>query len=480
MNTGTFKKISSHGFRAAIGVGALAFSMAVPAATIVIVNNDAANVGFNDPTTASPVGGNTGTTLGAQRLNAFQAAASKWGATLTSAAVIRIRAQWVALSCTATGAVLGSAGATQVYRDFPGATVPGTWYSAAEASALFGATADPATPEINANFNVNLGNTGCLTGTHFYLGLDNNHGNDVDLVTVLEHEFAHGLGFQTFTSGSTGAQLAGFPSVWDHFLKDRATGKLWKDMTDAERVASAINTGNLVWAGTNVTTAAAGILGSPRLTVSSPTSVSGAYLVGTASFGPALFNPGVSGEVKQVIDSGTNTGLACTALSTANASAVNGKIALIDRGTCTFTLKVKNAQNAGAIGVIIADNAAGSPPAGLGGTDPTITIPAVRITQTDGITLKNVLKTGSRRSSGMVAKIGLNPAFSAGTDADGHVLMYAPNPLQSGSSVSHWDTGAFPNQLMESAINGDLTHEVKPPQDLTLPLMQDIGWTPAP
>jgi hypothetical protein len=54
--------------------------------------------------------------------------------------------------------------------------------------------------------------------------------------------------------------------------------------------------------------------------------------------------------------------------------------------------------------------------------------------------------------------------------------LYTPNPYQPGSSVSHWDTSAFPNQLMEPAINSDLTTSVKPPQDLTLPLLQDIGW----
>ena len=90
------------------------------AATITIVNNDPAGVGFNDPTVVAPVGGNPGTTLGQQRLNAFQAAANKWGATLTSAVTIRIRAQWTALNCTATGAVLGSAGATEIFRGFPG------------------------------------------------------------------------------------------------------------------------------------------------------------------------------------------------------------------------------------------------------------------------------------------------------------------------------------------------------------------------
>jgi hypothetical protein len=47
-------------------------------ATIVIVNGNAAGVGFNDPTPVAPVGGNPGTTLGQQRLNAFEYAASLW------------------------------------------------------------------------------------------------------------------------------------------------------------------------------------------------------------------------------------------------------------------------------------------------------------------------------------------------------------------------------------------------------------------
>jgi len=78
--------------------------------------------------------------------------------------------------------------------------------------------------------------------------------------------------------------------------------------------------------------------------------------------------------------------------------------------------------------------------------------------------------------SGMLGTLGLNLAVRAGADAAGRALLYTPNPFQSGSSVSHWDTSAFPNQLMEPAINGDLTHEVTPPNDLSFPLLKDIGW----
>ena len=252
-------------------------SQSASAATIVILNNDQPNVGFNDPTAASPVGNNTGTTLGQQRLNSFQFAANIWGATLNSSVTITIRASWSALSCTSTTATLGSAGATGIVRNFPNAPFQDTWYSEALANSLAGSDLNSSNPEISAQFNVNLGNTGCLDGTHFYLGLDNNHGSDVDLVSVLIHEFAHGLGFQTFTNSSTGAQQSGqsgsFPSIYDRFLTDATSGKTWNSMTDVERQASAINTGNLVWNGNQTDTDLRGVLGTARLRVNAPAAI---------------------------------------------------------------------------------------------------------------------------------------------------------------------------------------------------------------
>ena len=155
---------------------------------------------------------------------------------------------------------------------------------------------------------------------------------------------------------------------------------------------------------------------------------------------------------------------------------MSGKIGLIDRGVCDFVVKVKNAQDAGAVGVILADNAVGSPPPGLGGTDPTITIPTVSITQADGATLKAALATRSRLHSGMMANLGVDLAIRAGADANGRALLYTPNPFQEGASILHWDTSAFPNQIMEPALNDDEPHEVTPPDDMTFPLLKDLGW----
>jgi hypothetical protein len=54
--------------------------------------------------------------------------------------------------------------------------------------------------------------------------------------------------------------------------------------------------------------------------------------------------------------------------------------------------------------------------------------------------------------------------------------MYAPNPVSSGSSVSHWDVSLYANQLMEPDISGDLVHSVAVPADLTGSQLRDVGW----
>jgi hypothetical protein len=57
----------------------------------------------------------------------------------------------------------------------------------------------------------------------------------------------------------------------------------------------------------------------------------------------------------------------CSAISTD----LTGRIALIDRGACSFTTKVRNAETAGAVGAIVANNVAGDPSAmGHDGTTP--------------------------------------------------------------------------------------------------------------
>ncbi len=449
------------------------------AATIIINNINAPGVGFNDTTPATPVGGNTGTTIGQQRLIAFTYAANIWGATLTSSVPIVVNAQFSPLTCTATGGVLGSAGATQVFSDFAGSQKPNTWYAYALANKLAGA--DLATtpgPQINSNFNSNLGTPGCLEASGWYYGLDGQEGALIDFVAVLQHEMGHGLGFQTFTNGQTGAFFSTRPSIWDHYLFSVAANKNWVDATAAERAASAISVNGLVWTGAGVTAAVPSVLrfGQAAVTIggAGAGSAAGTYIAGDSTLGPAVLGPSISGQIMPVVEQGAGTGVGCLPFNAANTLSVNGRIALIDRGVCGFAIKAKNAQNAGAIGVIIANNAAGA--LAPGGADPTVTIPVLGITQAQGNTLKTALATRSRARSGIIGSFGVFGTQYTGADPLGRAQMFAPNPFQGGSSVSHFDSAMFRNQLMEPAINSDLTQSVLPPEDMTFRLYQDIGW----
>lgn len=446
---------------------------------ITIVNANQPGEGFNDATPAEPVGGNMGTTLGQQRLIAFTHAANIWAANLTSAVPIRIQAAFVPMACSADGAVLAAAGTSYIFAEFTNTPRRESWYPAALASKIAGDDLVPGEPHIVANFNSRLGMAAdCLPGSPYYLGLDGAHGAKVDLVAVLLHEMAHGLGFQTFTNGNTGAQIEGRPSVWDHYLTDTRTSKDWASMSDIERVASAKSLNALAWTGPNVSAAVPAVLAPmPNMVVGGPAAgdIAGNFKVGDASFGPPLTVAGVTGQLMPVVDQSNGTGLACTPLSTANARAVKGNVAFVFRGSCNFTDKAKHVQHAGAIGMVVADNVAGEVTS-LGGTDPAVTIPAVRVTLFDGMRLKERLAERSRTRSGVVVTLGLDASRLAGADGEGRMLMYAPDPFQGGSSVSHFTTDARPNVLMEPAVNGDLTHTVTAPKDLTLELLKDIGW----
>ena len=72
----------------------------------------------------------------------------------------------------------------------------------------------------------------------------------------------------------------------------------------------------------------------------------------------------------------------CVALT--NSASMNGRIALIDRGGCEFSAKVLNAQQAGAVGVVIVNNVASAPAAMAAGMfGSSVAIPAIMVAQAD-------------------------------------------------------------------------------------------------
>ena len=83
------------------------------------------------------------------------------------------------------------------------------------------------------------------------------------------------------------------------------------------------------------------------------------------------------------VSSADPTGLLCSPLPAAGMA--SGQIALVLRGTCTFETKVNNAQAAGAVAVILINNAAGSPGTFTIGA---ATLPTVMLLNTDGAAFK--------------------------------------------------------------------------------------------
>jgi hypothetical protein len=244
-------------------LAAILLALPVSAATVVIDNQDGPGEGFNDTTPVSPVGGNPGTTLGAQRLNAFQFAADVWGAFLDSNVTIRIGANFDPLSCGPTSGVLGGAGTTTVHRDFTNAPVSGTWYPQALANSLAGSDLDPSNPDVGATFNSDIDDDdpNCLTGITWYLGLDGNAGNDIDFVDVVMHEIGHGIGFATYVDESNGTRFLNRDDIYMTFLEDHSTGKVWDNMNNNQRKNSAKDTGDLHWVGANVVGASGPLTG---------------------------------------------------------------------------------------------------------------------------------------------------------------------------------------------------------------------------
>ena len=306
--------------------------------------------------------------------------------------------------------------------------------------------------DIVARFNSSLDDPAATcNGLRFYYGLDNNHGNLIDLLTVVLHEFGHGLGFISLTDTGNGDFPEAEPDIWAYYLYDEGSGMHWVDIDALARQASAIS-GALAWDGPAVKAAVPAVTGfGPLVRISSapatPSVVADYAEVSVAQFSAPITDAGVSGPLAV-----GSTGYGCTLEG--RLAPLDGKIAILDRGGpsadagCSFVEKARNAQDAGAIGLLIANNVANPPLITPAGTAPDIVIPVLLMTQATGSTLKTAVGAGTVLGSILLGNYTLR-----GADSANRVPMYAPNPLSSGSSVSHWDTSVTPNLLMEPNIN---------------------------
>ncbi|MBF9221551.1 M36 family metallopeptidase [Hymenobacter ruricola] len=172
---------------------------------------------------------------------------------------------------------------------------------------------------------------------------------------------------------------------------------------------------------------------SNTLVVTAPAAIARTYTMAEGAFSTQnlLANKGpVSGTLAYYTDPGAGTHIACTSPSS---TSVSGKIALIYRGSCNYVVKVKAAQNEGAIAVVMVNNAPG-PPVTMGGTDNTVVIPAVMVSQADGATLAGQLNAGA------TVQLTLNAPLQLDGDFDSGIMAH-----EYGHGISNRLTGGGPN-----------------------------------
>ena len=131
--------------------------------------------------------------------------------------------------------------------------------------------------------------------------------------------------------------------------------------------------------------------GDVKVTVNSPSSIAGDYFGLSGSFGADL-TP-ISGTLVLVDDGSGNPNEGCSSLT--NGAAISGNIAVVYRGSCNFSSKALNAQNEGALAVIVVNNLSG-PAVGMASGDDgdQVTIPTFMLSQADGQAIINELASG--------------------------------------------------------------------------------------
>ncbi|MBL7886475.1 MAG: T9SS-dependent M36 family metallopeptidase [Flavobacterium sp.] len=154
--------------------------------------------------------------------------------------------------------------------------------------------------------------------------------------------------------------------------------------------------------------------GANIITVNSPSSVAGSYIAFDNGFIFGHVNlpqsPNSLTANLVLADDGINdTSDGCSPFM--NASQVNGKIAVISRGICSTNEKIFNAQDAGAIAVILCNNTAGNYYLGGFGSNE-ITIPVISVKKDVGDFLINAMTSNT-------LNVSLSEPFSDFVNVDG-------------------------------------------------------------
>lgn len=229
----------------------------VEAASFEIVAKDSiASDWLNDSTFSSPLSTNSATTIGGQRRNLLQAAADQWGSRLGSDVVITFEVSVEDLACDTNSAVLAAAGPLAFTHDYADIAQNDVWYPIALANSLVGFDLAPDLPDFEISINKNInGNSSCLGGATYYLGIDDNEPfGTTNLYSTILHEIGHGLGNLSLIDLDTGEYLQSFSgvSLTDTYTQNVSNEALvlWDLLSPSQRLSSLIS--KAYWLGEEV------------------------------------------------------------------------------------------------------------------------------------------------------------------------------------------------------------------------------------
>lgn len=179
----------------------------------------------------------------------IQRAIDIWSENFSSKVPVNVNVSWTKAP---NSTILASASAKNIFSNFNGAPDKTLYYPSALANALAGVDLDISEPELEINVT---------TGDFWYYGLDGKcPSNKYDLVSVILHEMAHGLGFMSGTYYDPATKVGRFlqPTAFDAYVQ-LLDGRRLVDLPSPSLEIGAALTSTLLWSGANALKANNGV-----------------------------------------------------------------------------------------------------------------------------------------------------------------------------------------------------------------------------
>ena len=179
----------------------------------------------------------------------IQRAIDIWSENFLSKVPVNVNVAWTKAP---NSTILASASAKNIFSNFNGAPDKTLYYPSALANALAGVDLDIGEPELEINVT---------TGDFWYYGLDGKcPSNKYDLVSVILHEMAHGLGFMSGTYYDPATKVGRFlqPTAFDAYVQ-LPDGRRLVDLPSPSLEIGAALTSTLLWSGANALKANNGV-----------------------------------------------------------------------------------------------------------------------------------------------------------------------------------------------------------------------------